>query len=158
MGLSNAERQKRHRDKLKERLRNGSTGGLRSLPAVIADLPRLDDDPDNSPQTIAERIASEMMPAAMELVELLLDDNPVQAREIAAIFGIDPDPVRGLTERQFHDAIKAASIPKAELRRLLGRRAETLANAIMPYDFPVRLQTAHSYRPLLERLGLWAVT
>ncbi|WP_148219296.1 hypothetical protein [Azospirillum sp. B510] len=168
--MTNAERQKKHRERIKALLRNAGdasdtsapVNGCRTLPVIIAELPgpsidNSGDDYDDSPQSFARGIMAAMQPNVINMVEVLIDKHPLQAREISDMFGLNIDPVRKLTWRQFHDTFQAAKLPKDELNALLGRAARQMVAGIRPLERFVWLSEAYTYRPLLERLGLWSV-
>jgi hypothetical protein len=162
MGLSNAERQKRHRERVKEKLqraeRAAPIGGLRPLPAIIADLPQETGlpgyDGDQSPASIARQHLDEMLPVALDLINSLSDYRGL-AQEAGEVLGVDPDPLRGLTYRQLKQAIQAAKLRKEPLKKLLGKGWERHVRLIEQEERTIFLEEAYQLRPLAEHLGLW---
>jgi len=140
MALTNADRQRRFRERKKAL---GSVG-IASLPEFVAGLPT-SDDPETDCRAEAAAALAEMTGAAVRWIEFLTDQGlSAEAKRLAKLFGVNLDPLGGLTFQEVYAAAVSANVPKADIRGF--NPGSTL---------PVPLSTAYACRPLLEKLGLW---
>ncbi|KGM35696.1 hypothetical protein [Inquilinus limosus] len=151
MPLSNAERQKRFRERRKaERAEATNASGApgRSLPDIIAGLP---DEPKegldgDSLRAFARAELARIQKDAIDLVEILLSEDVSEASEIATLLGVEINPAGGISGADLFDHAKRAGFSKRELARL--------SDLAVNRD-PLSLSGAYAFRPTLERLGLW---
>ncbi|CAO3445665.1 hypothetical protein [Azospirillum argentinense] len=132
----------------------------RSLPDIIASLPEptpeeLSDGTDQSARGYATDLLGDLLPKARELVDILRDEHPTQAADIAGMFGISIDPVPGLTWDAVFAAVEKAGATKAEVKGLLGSSGSRWLEHHRSYNSPLTVEDAYTARPLLERFGLW---
>jgi hypothetical protein len=95
---------------------------------------------------------------AAPLIDDCRDWYPTHAEDIAMWLGVRPDPVAGLTYRQFAEALVEAGIPQDELKETLRHVARSPKKALEIYmadNTRMSFGDAVRHRDLLKRLNLW---
>lgn len=154
MALSNAERQRKFRERRKaERAATPEAGraAVRTLPEIIASVPDAPAESLNGESLRAEALKhlARIQESALMVIELLCDEGAAAGADIARMMGVDLDPAGGISGAELYAHAERGGYSRRDLKRL---------EYIGLDQLPLSLTSAYAWRLDLERLRLWKVS